>query len=106
MSDYIRHHHDRLARIDGIFLMTITNTRAFLKITEVDSTATPGYRDPVLEMPILQLTDDTRIIGLPAVDLSKPYLIPVRSQPNSSLQFDADTSSKELLQITWTLQFL
>lgn len=72
-----------------------------MMITKVASNADESRLDPVLRLPLLRLSEEATIIGLPAVSGDHVYLLPVT--PNR-LQLKA--GGQELLFVNWRIKFL
>lgn len=69
-------HSSQVARLDSIFIHELLQERRlFLRVTMVEEDV--GLYDTVLQAPLLQLTKEEQIIGLPDVEATKLYIIPV-----------------------------
>jgi hypothetical protein len=78
-----------MARIDNIMVHELLGTqRLFATVSDVQSTFS---RDYLLDLPLMELSGTTRILGLPAISPRKLYIV------------DLD---ERLVWVDWTLQFL
>ncbi len=59
-------------------------------------------KDHVLNLPILWVSDETDIVGLPAITGRKLYIISVKQRTGGGL----DLGGRDLLFVDWQIQFL
>ena len=98
-----------IGRIDGLFIVRLSPTaiqRLFFKLRVAQRKDIP---DPVLEIPQFEMSTNDCIVGLPGIDLSRPYLIPV-TRPGASRKLQLrqrdDSTGNELLMRSWNVQYL
>ena len=85
----------KVARMDEIFIHEQHNEkRLFASLTDVDDYDDGVQsRDVLLDLPLLKLSTNRRIIGLPAINAAKLYIV--------DLNHDA-----RLVWVNWTIQFM
>jgi hypothetical protein len=82
-------HNKGTARIDNIMVHEFLGTRRlFATVSDIQNTFS---RDYLLDLPLMELSGTTRILGLPAISPQKLYIM------------DLD---ERLVWVDWTLQFL
>ena len=114
IGDFVVLKSDDIVRIDNLLVHTLDNRRrVFLKISEVEGNEDNAVsRDRVLDLPMLRLQQEgpgvngVNLIGLPALQSRKLYVIPVAKGLDGSLQRQGNKNSGDLLLVTWTLQYL
>lgn len=72
-----------------------------MMITKVSGNVDKSLLDPVLCLPLLRLSKETAIIGLPAVNGDHVYLLPVTL---NRVQLKA--GGQELLFVNWRIKYL
>lgn len=81
----------QMVRIDNMMVHNMTgNHRLFVIVSNVRVT---NDRDALLDLPILELSSTTQIVGLPAILPGKLYVVD---------EIDND----KMVWVNWTLQFL
>lgn len=105
-NDFIKYHGAQVGRIIHIF--TVENAgilRVFFVLEQVRSSV---GRDLILDLPFLQPTKATTIVGLPAVVGSKLYVIPLQDSALSGGGLTRTTIdfAGRLLWVDWNIQFL
>lgn len=97
-ADFIKHYGKEVARLDNIFIHKILpgQRRLFMMVTKVSGNVDESLLDPVLWLPLLRLSEETTIVGLPAVNGDHVYILPVTSN-GLQLKF----GGQELLFVNW-----
>ena len=80
VGNFITVFDDQLARLDGVFLHELSpgRIRIFATIKLVIDLQRPR-KDPVLETPLLIISDTDLIVGLPAIRAAHNYLLYVKT---------------------------
>lgn len=100
-GDVIQYHDNKIGRLDRVVSHELMNVRrVFCLVTEVS--LTQHQRDDVLGVPLLQLSKDQVLIGLPAISGRKLYMLPVSRDSDNELIKGDDM----LLWVNWQIQFL
>ncbi len=92
-GDFVYYHHQQIARLNQLFVHELNPIRrAFAVISKVQDTA---LKDPVLNLPLLRFTVNDQglnMIGLPAIDFNKLYILPVseRDEEPGQLRLGGD----------------
>lgn len=90
-GDYVQYQGDLIGRIDRIFVHEISRGQKRLFAILTKCSAHPQQNlDPSFESPLLQLSDDTIIVGLPAISGQKIYVLPLKD--------------KDLIFVDWQIQ--
>ena len=100
-GDYIQYRGNCISRLDHILVHEIGSTKRRL-FGLVQKVKDEGMRDFVLGLPILGLSGEKEMVGLPAIGSRKLYILPVEQQADSGLKL----GGSGLLHVTWTVQFL
>ncbi|KAL9035756.1 MAG: hypothetical protein Q9180_004684 [Flavoplaca navasiana] len=112
LGDFIKFHKHRIGCIEGLLVVRLslsTNPQLFFKLVVAQQMNT---LDSILEVPKFQITLDRCIVGLPGIEIFRPYLIPVHNEGNvlslrrSDNDTDRLTAGGELLMIPWDVQYL
>ncbi|KAI2628156.1 hypothetical protein GGS21DRAFT_492800 [Xylaria nigripes] len=77
-DDFICYHNDLYGQIDHIFVFNVWGIEhIFAIVTPIQFT---GQVDPILKLKLMKQTNDSLIIGIPAIEPIKPYIIPLKDQ--------------------------
>lgn len=77
-------HNEELGRLNQVFVHKILHVqRAFCVVTKVNPAQ--EHKDNILDMLLLQLSDNQLIIGLPAISSCKLYMLPFSRGPGNKL---------------------
>ena len=76
VGDHVRFHNSRFGRVDAVFVFDCMgiHRHIFVVLTELRQN---GRRDHLLDLDVLDDEDQPIIVGLPAIDPVKLYMIPV-----------------------------
>lgn len=102
-ANYIQHHGEHIARLDDIFIHKILpgQKKLFVMITKVTGDVDESPLDSVLQLPLLQLSKETIIVGLPAVNGNHVYFLPVTPD---GLRLRA--GGRKLFFVNWQIKYL
>lgn len=75
-------------------------SRLFALLSKVNHTT---RKDTVLDLPLLEHTEEVEVVGLPSIGGRKLYILPVNTDNSGSLELGGQDS---LLWINWDIQFL
>ena len=114
MGDFIRFHSKSIGQVRGLVIVSLSTTdppRLFLKLAVA---VQQQEVDPVLEIPMYRISPEEIIVGLPGVEPSRPYLVPVsRSSQDRQLTLRQITHGQilgqealELLYVPWNVEYL
>src|SRR5882762_10673524 len=116
-GDFIRiqGHEVSIARVDLVFAHELSagEKRLFFLVTDVVRPS-PAV-DEALEVPRLQLTENWRVVGLPAVSSSKVWAVPISKRSQRFEPKDAtycvdgrsgQGGHKDLLLCPWEINFM
>jgi len=100
-GDFIHYRGSSIGRIDHIFIHEVVKgqKRMFAVVKRV---VDQKKKDHVLNLPILWVSDETDIVGLPAITGRKLYIISVKQRTGGGL----DLGGRDLLFVDWQIQFL
>lgn len=100
-GDVIQYHNQDIGRLNQVLVHELLNVRrVFCLITKVP--VTQDQTDDVLDVPLLQLSSDRLLIGLPAISGRKLYMLPVSRGSDRDLVKGDDM----FLWVDWQIQFL
>ena len=111
VGDFVRFHDCAIGRIDGMFVVRLSTTlRLFFKLAVAQAR---DILDPILEIPVFRMMAQDCIVGLPGIDLSRPYLIPITSSQGNEIRLrrkdhgEGQMSNElDLLMIPWNVHYL
>lgn len=102
-GDVIQYHGNEVGRLDQVFVHELMHVRrVFCLITRVISSP-QHQKDNVLDMPLLQISNDQLIVGLPAISGQKLYMLPVSHGDSERNLVKGDDM---FLWVDWQIQFL
>lgn len=106
-GDYI-HYKDRIGRLDQILTHDLLrDTRRVFAI--VTPTIPKGVPEGLTRLDLLQLGTEAEkeVIGLPAIDARRLYVLPVRRhQGKYELATQSAAAGSDLIHVNWRIQFL
>lgn len=92
VGDCIELQNGKLARVDAVFTHTVTTThRIFLTNTYLLSENDGLSRDPVLDVPVHQVTDSRDIVGLPSLRPTRLWMVETSDKLVLNVPFDIYT---------------
>jgi hypothetical protein len=100
----------RLGRIDHLFVQTLLHKRRlFANVTWLEEEVTG--RDQVLDLPIFHFEKKQgrfSFVGLPSILAKKVYMVPTKEgvEEGERLLAREPKEAKDLIHVTWTLQYL
>ena len=102
IPDYIRYRHSRMGQIDGIFVHETVQGIKYVFFYFTPILPHTWRLDSILNLSIHKL-DRTRqeIVGLPAVESLRLYMIDISPSNSEGLQLGND----ELLYCSWNIEF-
>ncbi|KAI9688924.1 MAG: hypothetical protein M1820_010214 [Bogoriella megaspora] len=103
INDFIRLRDGSIGRIEYLFSHELSGIqRLFIACTLADTDGDTFGFDPILGLPFMELTDEQKIFGLPAVVAERIWMIPVESRPEG-LRRGGD---RLLLHCTWDVMLV
>ncbi|SLM35923.1 hypothetical protein LPUS_05324 [Lasallia pustulata] len=112
-TKYDRYHNDSIARISHTFTHEVVagSRRLFLDVTPIIPSQ-PPRNDELLAVPVLKVAGESDIVGLPAVEGTRLYVLPFIEQDGNGMELSMGKMSIDLesedkvLCVNWNIQFL
>ena len=108
-GDYVSIRQDvQKGKIEGIFIHELSpgEFRLFVRLIVVEE-SDPPRMDYVLQTPLLQFTDELEVVGLPAIDAKKLYILQVTPKIIDDARYGLERGGKQLLlHCNYDIQFM
>ena len=103
-GDFIQYQFHTISQVEYVLIYEAHHDeqRFFILVKQVYSKLD---MNSVLGLPQLWLSFRLEFVGLPAVDSIKQYILPMKEILDGYTELDSE-GSQELLQVTWTVQYL
>ena len=112
-TKYDRYRNDSIAQINHIFTYEVVagSRRLSLDVTPIIPPQPPRINE-LLAVPVLKIAGESDIVGLPAVEGTRLYVLPFIEQDGNGMELSMGKMSIDLesedkvLCVNWNIQFL